>query len=207
MLSFSNSPSLKTLLMCLVITERSLWNSDEICACVSHTVSFSTRTSSRMVSSGWYITISPLMPDSMLCILSNLEFNTLLGTKVIIIPDTTKSIRQNLHFLFSFRQNQSPFRPFVANHLPCRNKRMRKSVNPLGLAPNPRIFESVLIHIAFGFSYLVSDFLFHIELICLLERERGLQGCRPRSLFLVFGEAPGACGINSNSTRKIWKYE
>jgi len=34
-----------------------------------------------------------------------------------------------------------------------------------------------------GFSYLVSDFLFHIELICLLERERGLQGCKPRSLF------------------------
>ena len=25
-------------------------------------------------------------------------------------------------------------------------------------------------------------FLFHIELICLLERERGLQGCKPRSL-------------------------
>jgi hypothetical protein len=25
-------------------------------------------------------------------------------------------------------------------------------------------------------------FLFHIKLICLLERERGLQGCKPRSL-------------------------
>ena len=22
-----------------------------------------------------------------------------------------------------------------------------------------------------------------------------------------WGQAPGACGINSNSTRKIWKYE
>ena len=69
---------------------------------------------------------------------------------------------------------------------------MKKSVNPLGLAQNPITFASVLIHIAFGFSYLVSDFLFHIELICLLERERGLQGCKPRSLFLVFGEAPEA---------------
>ena len=87
-----------------------------------------------------------------------------------------------------FRQNRSPFRPFVANHSPCRNKRTKKSVNPLGLAQNPLTFASVLIHIAFGFSYLVSDFLFHIELICLLERERGLQGCKPRSLFLIFGE-------------------
>ena len=39
-----------------------------------------------------------------------------------------------------FRQNQGPFRPFVANHPPCRNKRMRKSVNPLGLAHNPLTF-------------------------------------------------------------------
>ena len=140
LLSFSNSPSLKTLLMCLVITERSLWNSDEIYACVSHTVSFSTRTSSRMVSSGWYITISPLSPDSMLCILSNLEFNILVGDKSNNNPWHNKFIRPNLHFLFSFRQNRSPFRLFVANHSPCRNKQTKKSVNPLGLAHNPLTF-------------------------------------------------------------------
>ena len=52
----------------------------------------------------------------------------------------------------------------------------------LGISPKSMyLCISYLIHIAFGFSYLVSDFLFHIELICLLERERGLQGCKPRS--------------------------
>ena len=116
LLSFSNSPSLKTLLMCLVITERYLWNNDEICACVSHTVSFSTRTSSRMVSSGWYITISPLLSDSMLCILSNLEFNILVGDKGNNNPWHNKIYSPKSSLFILFPTNQSPFRPFVANN-------------------------------------------------------------------------------------------
>jgi len=108
-----------------------------------------------------------------------------------------------------FRQNRNPLRHFVANHPPCRNKRMRKSVNPLGLAQNPRIFALaktgctsaiqsklwlhsvctvlapenlfILLLVLVIVNKLVV-FLFHIELICLLERERGLQGCKPRSL-------------------------
>ena len=127
LLSFSNSPSLKTLLMCLVITERSLWNSDEICACVSHTVSSSTRTSSRMVSSGWYITISPLLPDSMLCILSNLEFNILVGdkgnTNIWIVQ------RKNIKFAFS-----SVFPCHLERSLPVMSSVVERSALPLGLS-------------------------------------------------------------------------
>ena len=104
----------------------------------------------------------------------------------LVASEQSSSAVEMTYCVVLFRQNQNPFRPFVANHLPCRNKQTKKLVNPLGLAQNPRIFASVLIHIAFGFSYLVSVFLFHIELICLLERERGLQGCKPRSLFLIF---------------------
>ena len=46
--------------------------------------------SHNLVSSGWYITISPLLPDSMLCILSNLERITLLGAKIRISEKNTK---------------------------------------------------------------------------------------------------------------------
>jgi hypothetical protein len=55
-----------------------------------HTVSFSTRTSSRIVSSGWHITISPTLFDSMLCILSNLEFYNIDGAKIVINLDKRK---------------------------------------------------------------------------------------------------------------------
>ena len=108
----------------------------------------------------------------------------------LVASEQSSSAVEMTYCVVPFRQNQSPFRHFVANHLPCRNKQTKKLVNPLGLAQNPRIFASVLIHIAFGFSYLVSDFLFHIELICLLERERGLQGCKPRSFAIYLGASP-----------------
>ena len=48
-------------------------NNSAICCCVSQTVSSSTLTSSLMVSSGWYITISPFT-DSMLFIILNVKF-------------------------------------------------------------------------------------------------------------------------------------
>ena len=35
------------------MTDLSFWNRSAICACVSHTVSSSIRTSSRMLLSGW----------------------------------------------------------------------------------------------------------------------------------------------------------
>jgi hypothetical protein len=88
-----------------VSTESQAYNSDLGTACPKsqvtlkqfchlllsqHTVSFSTRTSSRIVSSGWYITISPTLFDSMLCILSNLEFNNIDGAKIVINLDKRK---------------------------------------------------------------------------------------------------------------------
>lgn len=57
-LSSSNSPDLKILERCLVIAGRLVPNKSAICCCVSQTVSFSRRTSSFIVSFGWYRTIS-----------------------------------------------------------------------------------------------------------------------------------------------------
>ena len=68
----SSSPSLKALLICLATTDWSFWNNSAICCWVSQTVSSSILTSSLMVSSGWYITISPVF-DSMLFIPSFLS--------------------------------------------------------------------------------------------------------------------------------------
>ena len=69
----SNSPSLKIFPIWRVMLFLVVWNNSAICCCVSHTVSFSTLTSSLMVSSGWYMTISPFA-DSMLFIILNVKF-------------------------------------------------------------------------------------------------------------------------------------
>jgi len=108
----STNSSLRALLMCLPIVFTSLPKRDAICCRLSHTVSFSTRTSSRMVSSGWYITISPLLPDSMLCILSNLEFNTFVGCKITHNQSDHQPISPKISILNFFKTKSKVFPPF-----------------------------------------------------------------------------------------------
>ena len=62
-----NSPSLKTFLICLVITELARWNRSAICSCVSHTV-YSSKVTFSFVrpSLVWYI----MMGKSLLFIVS-----------------------------------------------------------------------------------------------------------------------------------------